>query len=290
MSSYRSLRSKKTAAAKIHPIVTLPVNKKGELLKKKNKRKFQHYIDLVIVFTQKEMKVRYKNSIFGYLWSIGHPLAFALVFFVAFKVVMRIQMEDYVLFLIAGLFPWQWLVNSINASPMIFLGNSSIIKKVNFPRNVIPFSLVFHDMIHFILSIPVIILFMFIYDKTPSLSWIYGIPILLLIQSLLMYGISLMISSINLFFRDLERLTVILTTFLFYFTPIIYPETMIPEKYKILINLNPLAPLMISWRNLFLKGTLDSTSIIISAGYAVFAFSLGYLIYKKLSWKFAEVL
>ncbi len=252
--------------------------------------RIQRYIDLIIVLTQKEMKVRYKSSFFGYLWSIGHPLAFAFVFFIAFKIVMKIQMENYALFLIAGLFPWQWFANSINASPMFFLGNASLIKKVNFPRNIIPFTIVLQDMIHFILSIPVILLFTFIYHKSPSLSWLYGIPLLLSVQFLMTFGVSLMISSVNLFFRDLERLTSIFVTLLFYFTPIIYPETMIPEKYKSFINLNPLSPLMISWRNLFLNGTLEPVSLTVVFAYSIFAFMLGYMVYRKLSWKFAEVL
>ncbi len=252
--------------------------------------RIQRYIDLIIVLTQKEMKVRYKSSFFGYLWSIGHPLAFAFVFFIAFKIVMKIQMENYALFLIAGLFPWQWFANSINASPMVILGNASLIKKVNFPRNIIPFTIVLQDMIHFILSIPVILLFTFIYHKSPSLSWLYGIPLLLSAQFLMTFGVSLMISSVNLFFRDLERLTSIFVTLLFYFTPVIYPETMIPEKYKSFINLNPLSPLMISWRNLFLNGTLEPVSLTVVFAYSIFAFMLGYMVYRKLSWKFAEVL
>lgn len=252
--------------------------------------RMQHFIDLIIVLTRKEMKVRYKSSFFGYLWSIGHPLAFAFVFFIAFKIVMKIQKEDYALFLIAGLFPWQWFANSVNASPMVFLGNASIIKKVNFPRSTLPFATVLQDTIHFVLAIPVIVLFLFIYHKSPSFSWLYGIPALLAIQFIMAYGISLMVSSINLFFRDLERLITIFTTILFYFTLIIYPETMIPEGYKHLINLNPLAPLMISWRNLFLNGALELTSLVVSLTYSIFAFLLGYIVYKKLSWRFAEIL
>jgi lipopolysaccharide transport system permease protein len=252
--------------------------------------KIQHYFDLIMVLTQKEIKVRYKSSVLGYLWSIGHPLAFAFVFFIAFKVVMKIQMEDYALFLIAGLFPWQWFANSVNVSPTIFLGNASIIKKVNFPRNIIPLTAVLQDMIHFVLSIPVIVLFLFLYHKSPSLTWLYGVPLLLSIQLLMTYGVSLMISSVNLFFRDLERLTVICTTLLFYFTPIIYPLSMIPEKYKQLINLNPIAPLMVNWRNLFLNGILDPASLIVSLAYSIFTFIIGYFVYRKLSWKFAEVL
>jgi lipopolysaccharide transport system permease protein len=254
-------------------------------------RSFQHYLDLITVLTQKEIKVRYKSSFFGYLWSIGHPLAFAFVFFLAFKIVMKIQMENYVLFLIAGLFPWQWFSNSVNASPTVFLGNASIIKKVNFPRNTLPFVTVLQDMIHFILSIPVIVLFLLLYQKSPSLSWIYGIPLLLGIQFFLTYGVSLLVSSINLFFRDLERLTGIFVMLLFYFTPVIYPEAMIPEKYKhFLINLNPLSSLMINWRNLFLNGTLEPSSLMISFVYSAVAFMIGYSVYRKLSFKFAEAL
>lgn len=253
-------------------------------------KNFEYYKDLIFVLTQKEIKIKYKSSIFGYLWSIGHPLAFAFVFFIAFKVVMKIQMEGYALFLIAGLFPWQWFANSVNFSPAIFLSNSPIIKKINFPRHILPLVTVFQDMIHFILSIPVIILFLFIYHKSPSLSWLYGIPILLIIQLLMIYGISLAVSSINLFFRDLERLTSIFTSMLFYFTPVIYPETMIPERFRHLVNLNPLAPLMTSWRNLFLTGTFDTSGLMISFVYSIAAFVIGYLVYRKLSWKFAEVI
>ncbi len=249
-----------------------------------------NYKDLIIVLTQKELKVRYKNNVLGYLWSIANPLAFAFVFFVAFKVVMRIQMEDYTLFLIAGLFPWQWFSNSVTSSPGIFTGNASIIKKIRFPRNIIPLSIVLQDMIHFILSIPVIIVFLFIYKKTPSLTWLYGIPILLFLQLLLTYGASLIISSTNLFLKDIEKLTFIFTTFVFYFTPIIYPETMIPDKYKPFININPIAPLMISWRNLFLSGSLELSHLMVCLVYSIIIFMSGYIIYRRLSWRFAEVL
>ncbi len=249
-----------------------------------------HYIDLILVIIQKDMKVKYKSSFLGYLWSVGHPLAFAFVFFIAFKVVMKIQMKDYALFLITGLFPWQWFANSINSAPLVFLSNASIIKKVNFSRQVLPLSAVLLDMIHFILAIPVIVLFMFIYGHSISAAWIYGIPLLLVAQFLLTYGLALIISSVNLFFRDLERIITICTTLLFYFTPVIYSEAMIPERFRYLVNLNPLAPLMVSWRNLFLSGDFDIRSLLVSLVYGTFFIGLGLMLYNKLSCKFAEVL
>lgn len=253
-------------------------------------RNLQHFIDLVYLLTLKEMKVRYKSSFFGYLWSIAQPLSFALVYFVAFKIVMRIQMENYTIFLLAGLFPWQWMGNTFSSSPGIFIGNSSIIKKVNFARNSLIISAVLQEMLHFLVAIPVLVFFMFLYDKAPSLSWLYGVPFLLVVQFSFSYGLSLAISSLNLFFRDLERLAGIFITLSFYMTPIIYPETMLPEKYQSLLYLNPFAPLMISWRRLFLDGVLDFNFISLSVVYGSLSLFIGTRIYKRISWKFAEVL
>ncbi len=252
--------------------------------------RIHHFIDIILVFIEKDLKVRYKSTFFGYLWSVGHPLVFAMVFYVAFKIVIRIDVESYVLFLISGLFPWQWFSNSVNAAPTIYLANWTIIKKINFPRELLVFAVVLQDMVHYILSIPVIILFLFVYHKTPTLSWLYGVPSLLLIQFFMTYGIALFISSVNLFFRDLERLTSISLTLLFYVTPIIYPETMIPGKIKHLMVLNPVAHLMVGWRNLLMNGNIEPLSLLISLGYSLAVFWIGYFTYRRLSWRFAEVL
>lgn len=251
---------------------------------------FSHYWDLVVVLTKKEIKVRYKNNVLGYLWSIANPLAFALVFYLAFKLVMKVQVENYALFLIAGLFPWQWFSNSVGVSPTIFLGNGSMIKKVNFPKGAVVLAIVLQDMIHFFLSLPVVVLFLFIYGSSPSWSWIYGVPLLILIQTLLTFGVALTLASINLFFRDMEKLTSICLMMLFYLTPVLYAKEMIPQEYQHLIIYNPLAPLMISWRSLLLDGQLDATYVIVSLMYALVAFGVGYWVYGKLTWRFAEVL
>ena len=100
--------------------------------------------------------------------------------------------------------------------------------------------------------------------KHRTYHWLYGIPVLLMIQFAMVYGICLLISSVNLFFRDLERLTTIGLTLLFYFTPVIYPETMIPDRFKVLLGLNPFAHLIINWRNLYIHGTIEPLFVGIS--------------------------
>jgi len=253
-------------------------------------RKLRYIFDLIVLLTIKEIKVRYKNSFLGYLWSIAMPLCYAFVFYIAFKVVMKIRMENYSLFLICGLFPWQWFSNSICASSTVLLSNSSIIKKVNFPRSSVCIAMVLNDGIHFLLSIPVIMLFLFLYHKTPSFMWIIGIPVLFTVQFMFTFGLSLIISSINIFFRDLERLVIVFITLLFYFTPIIYEETMIPKRYRHFINFNPAAPFMVAWRHLFLNGTINCNYLLFSFLYGMFFLLLGLWIFKTLSPRFAEVL
>jgi lipopolysaccharide transport system permease protein len=250
----------------------------------------KYYKDLVVVLTQKELKVRYKRSFFGYLWSIANPLALAFVFFVAFKIFMKIQIENYTLFLISGLFPWQWFSNSVNTSAMVFVTNSSLIKKVNFRREVLVVAAVLNDMLHFALSIPVIGVFIFFYGLRPSWTWIIGIPLLLIIQFIITFGFSIAVSAVNLFFRDIERIVFILTTLLFYVTPIIYSEDMVPTDYKTLILLNPLSILMLSWRNLFMHGALDLKDTALAFAYSFIVAAIGYYIFRKLRWRFAEVL
>jgi lipopolysaccharide transport system permease protein len=252
-------------------------------------REREYLKDLLVVLTQKEVKLRYKNSWLGYLWSVANPLAFAALYFVAFSVYMRVDIPRYPLFLIAGLFPWQWIANATSAAPNLFLTNTSLIKKIRFPRNALVGAAVLNDGIHFLCSIPVLVGFLLVYGSHPSWSWLIGIPILALGQLLLVYGLAVTIASLNLFFRDLERLTTLVVTFLFFLTPIVYSESMVPEKYRALLYLNPAAPLILSWRELFLSGRLDWSVIALGYLYAAGVFVVGSLIYTKLSWKFAEV-
>ena len=252
-------------------------------------RTLTYYRDLIGVLVAKEFKVRYKSTVLGYLWSILHPLAFAMVYFLVFKKFMDIPTEDYALFLITGLFPWQWFQNSLNASNASFVGNASLIKKVNFSRAFLVLAGVLNDVIHFLISIPVIVGFMLYYHETPSVNWLWGIPLLVAIQLLLTYGVALFLATCNLFFRDLERLTIILTTLWFFATPIIYPVEMIPDGYRWLLYANPMAGLTVCWRSLFREGFIPMNLCGSAFALAVVAYLLGAGVYRALKWRFAEV-
>jgi lipopolysaccharide transport system permease protein len=249
----------------------------------------EHLKDLVVVLTQKEIKLRYKNSWLGYFWSVANPLAFGMIYFIAFSTFMRIDVPNYSLFLIAGLFPWQWLSNSIGAAPGLFVGNATLLKKVRFPLTALVAPTILNDGVHFLISIPVITAFMLWHGFAPSWTWLTGIPLLAVAQFLTAYGAALAVASLNVFFRDLERLTGLLLTFLFFLTPIVYSETMMPSQYHGLLHVNPVAPLILGWRRLLLTGSLEWSTVAMAYVYAMLIVAVGTAIYRKLSWKFAEV-
>ena len=171
------------------------------------------------------------------------------------------------------------------------MGNASLIKKVKFPRIALPLAVVGNNLVHFLLSIPVLILVLIAHKIYPfSFKWIIGVILLSFLISLMIIGFSLIISSLNLFFRDLEHITMILTNLVFYCTPIIYPESMILQKFRIFIFLNPLSPIIISWQKLFMKDTFSAEMILVGSIWVVTIFLLGFIVYKNLEPKFAEMI
>lgn len=249
-----------------------------------------NYKDLLIELVRKEIKIRYKNSYLGYVWSIANPLMLAMVFYFVFQVITRMEMENYALFLVTGLFIWQWVANTIQTSTMLFVGNAPLIKKVNFPRNFLAIALVFSEGFNFFFSIPVIVGFMIYYTIPIPLSWLIGIPVMFAITAIFIYGMSLLIGTLNLFFRDLERIVMVFMMFMFYATPILYPVSMIPKEYSYILYVNPFTPFVISWREMLLNGVYQTDFILISILYALITFVLGTYVYTKLKYKFAELI
>ena len=253
-------------------------------------RMFRYYYDLTVILVAKEIKLRYKNTFLGFFWSLLNPLILALIFHIAFKRIMRIDIENYTLFLLSGLFPWQWLSTTVSTSPTIFIDNASLLKKVKFPRWILPLSSVGNNLFHFIFTIPVYMAFLLIEGKSPNWLWLPILPLLIIIQFIFISGISFFTASLNVFFRDLLYITHMAMTILFYLTPIIYSEAMIPKDYQLAMYANPISPLIISWRDLLLNNIVRPQYILMSLGYACLIFAIGFALYKRLEWKFAETL
>ena len=251
--------------------------------------KFSRYYEIVVTLFQQELTVRYKKSILGYLWSIANPLAYAILFYFIFDSVVKLDVENYALFLITGLFPWQAISNVLTSSHDTYIENRNIIKKVSFPNYLINVSKVLQNSFHFVVSLPVIFVFAIIYNEF-SIWYLVHLPILIVLHFMLCLSLNIICSSINVFFRDFERLIQIGIIFLFYLTPIVYTLDMVPSKYQIFAKLNPVAGIVISFRRVFLDQELNHEFFYLSIGWIFILCYLAFRIYKKLSWRFPESL
>lgn len=248
------------------------------------------YIDTVIVLLHKEMKVRYKNSFLGYLWSVLNPLIYALTLSFVFAGIMKVKIDNFFPFIMSVIFAWQWIANSINTSPNIFISNAGIIKKVNFPKTALVIAVILQDMVHFILSVPVVILFLLYSGLEIKIYTFVYLPMMMFSQFILIFGAALIFSSINVFFRDIERIVMFLTNFLFYVSSVLFPVDVIPEKYKSFFELNPLVHIMENWRNVMTKGTIIWEYYAQSLVMGVIISVVGLYVYNKLKYRFPEVL
>lgn len=252
--------------------------------------KVQRKIDLLCLLTQKEFALKYKRTTLGILWSLLNPVFSAIVFFVAFKIFMRFQMENYTFFLLSALFPWSWFSSSVIISARSLVDNVTLIKKVVFPRQYLVTAVILAQLVHLLFAIPILFALSFLSAQGAAATWLIGIPLFIGVQLVFTLGVSLIISICNTYFRDIEYLVGVALNLLFWMTPIIYPTHSIPERYRSLFLLNPLTSLMAAWRELFLKNRIQWDMVGIALGMAVCFLYLGLSLFQKLEKRLDEVL
>jgi lipopolysaccharide transport system permease protein len=200
-----------------------------------------------------------------------------------------VNIEHYTLFILTALFPWQWLSNSLNSASLLFISNAALIKKLPFPTYALCTAVVLTDMIHFLVTIPVVaVVKLLTMGKWPELTWIVGVPLLLGLQAATMLGAVMVIATWNAMLRDLEQMIRVLLLLLFYVTPILFPVSMVPDSLQWLLLVNPVASLMIAWRALLVEGVL-SPYLLVAGAYAAVSVLIAVPVYRRMHWKLAEV-
>ncbi|MGH7244136.1 MAG: ABC transporter permease [Phycisphaerales bacterium] len=252
-------------------------------------RSIEYRWDLVTALLAKELRARYKRTFLGYAWSLLNPLAMACVFFVLVSRVFEVKLDKYPLLLVAGLFPWQWVANSISTSTNIFVGNASLIRRTSFPRGLLVVSASMNDLIHYLASVPVIVALMAWYGLYPEVRWLWLFPLLIVTQGAVVMGIAFIVATCNVFVRDLERIMSIAISLWFYVTPIIYTNDMLSMQGQKLLLLNPVAGVMIGWRSLYMGGPVNLIALASSMVWGALLLPAGYALFKRLHWRFAEL-
>jgi len=250
------------------------------------------YRDLFIIWTLREIKIRYKQSILGGAWAILQPLSLMLIFTVVFSFFVQIPTDGipYPLFAYAGLLPWSFLMTGINFGVPSLVNNMSLLTKIYFPREVLPVAAVCGTVVDFMIGFIFYLILLTIYGSHISIMYLW-VPIILLAEIILVIGLVLMFSAMNVFFRDIRFIVPLFVQLWFYASPVIYPMSIVPEWLQPFYALNPMVGILDSFRRVMLLNQAPSIPLL------SYSFLLGlvisviaYIYFKRVEWKFADAI
>ena len=248
------------------------------------------YREFLKTSIKKDFRGKYKKSFLGVLWSFLNPLFQFLVYALVFPFILKSGIDNYTMFLIVALMPWTFFNSTVIQSAASIVTNGGIIKKVYFPRAILPISTTTSNLFNFLITGLIVIVALFISGIGIGPS-IFLLPIIIIMQYILQLGISFILSSITVYIRDVEYLMNVFMMLMFYMSPIVYSPDMIPDKFLPLFKLNPMFHIISYYREiLYYKQIPDLLSVITMFIVCVIVLILGYLIFKKLEKRFAEEL
>lgn len=252
---------------------------------------FNHYVQLLEVFTIREIKSRYKASILGPVWIVIYPLLTAFILNIVFGYFIRVDTGDipYFLFLLSGLVVWNFFQQGLIVAKDALIWNRDLITKSAFPKSTLPLSYVLSKIPDHVVYLFILLLFLLFEGIKIEVN---SVLIFILIIPLFLFsaGISLLIALTNAIFRDFGRLVEFLLLILFYITPIVYPETMVPEKFKFILFLNPLSLLIIFSRSLLFNHEVRLDLLLYAFSISMTIFIFGFHLFKAYEKKIADLI
>ncbi|MEW6421923.1 MAG: ABC transporter permease [Deinococcota bacterium] len=246
--------------------------------------------DLLRELVGRELKLRYKRSALGIAWSLLVPLAQLLVFVFLSHSVLRLNISHYPVFVFVGLLSWNWFQSSLLLATGAVTDNRMLIRRPGFPAAILPAVTVITGLIHYLLALPVLLVFAAVsgVSLTPALL---AFPLIVTLQFLLTLGLTYLLASLHVAFRDLQHLLGILLMLLFYLTPVFYSPNNVPTQYHALFHANPVAVLLEALRRVLLDGQWPEWRPLLGVGVLALALlALGYAVFSRTSERFVEEL
>ena len=198
-------------------------------------------LPLIYGLTERHVASRYRGSVLGFLWSLINPLMLMGIYTLVFKYYIKFDsIPYYSVFMLTGLLPWIWITSSISEGATSITSSGHLVTKAMFPAQVLPLVVVLGSLVHFLLSILVLIVFSLCLGKAFTLSSIF-LPIIVFFQFIFLYGISLVVSALNVRFRDIQHIIPNIFSLLFFLCPIVYTVNSVPERFRWTLTVNPFA-------------------------------------------------
>jgi len=252
------------------------------------------YRGLISSLVARELKARYRGSVFGFFWSFINPLLLLLIYSFVFTTIIpndEPKTRPYALFMFCGILPWTWFASSLSDAAGSLIAGGNLIKKVLFPAEVLPIVSVLANMVHFFLGLVILIVFLVIYRHPPDAWDLFWFPVAVLVQLVFTCALGLLLAALSVHFRDVRDILANLLTLWFFATPIIYPyfQTNV-QKYRPLFNANPFTHLAISYQEiLFFYGPIGHWRWLLALGAASIPLFLAcYWVFDRWRDSFAE--
>jgi lipopolysaccharide transport system permease protein len=262
-------------------------------------RELWNYRELIHNLVVRDLKVRYKSSVLGVVWSWLNPLLMMVVYTVFFTIFLgNNNIPRYHVLLLCGLLPWNFFNDAVLQSTGSIVNNAHLIKKVYFPREVLPISIVLSSMVNFLIALPMFFILALV-SGSPLTRWVLLLPITILIQVVFTVGLTLFLATINVFYRDTQIILGVVMLAWFFLTPVFYPIEKVPQAASLLgitfdarlwlRRLNPMASIIASYRDLLYRGAPTGLDFLLrTAVTALLVLVVGYLVFLRYSPRFGE--
>jgi lipopolysaccharide transport system permease protein len=256
-----------------------------------NLKELWAYRELLWVLTARDVKVRYKQTVLGFAWAIIQPVMLMIVFSIFFGRLAGMPSDGYPypIFVYAALLPWTFFANAVTGSAGSLIGSTHLVSKVYFPRLIIPLSSVGAGLVDFAISTGVLLLLMIWYGVGWSLN-LLAAPLLVAGVVFTALGVGTFLSALTVSYRDFRYVIPFMVQFWMFATPVVYPASLVPEAWRWLLYLNPMAGLIEGFRSAFLDRPFDVPALALSLTVAIALFLVGVAYFEKAERRFADII
>ena len=249
------------------------------------------YRSLLKGLVLKDLKLKYRGSVFGFLWSLVNPLLMIVVYTLAFTFILGIRSEMFVFYLMLGQLAWSFFASSIMMSTASIVDNGGLLRTVVFPRAILPIATVLFNLAQYLLTIAIFLPLMFAWYRIPLAEPMLLFPVVLALHVAFTIGIALILATATVFFRDVRHLVEVALAVLFWLTPIVYELERVPETLRLSILLSPMSPFVVAYQKLFFfRVWPEPTLWLVAVTYAVGAFVVGVALVLAFEDRFTEQL
>jgi lipopolysaccharide transport system permease protein len=248
--------------------------------------------DLIWAWTVRTLRGRYQQSALGWLWAIVQPVATVAIFALVFTRILPVETGGvaYILFSYAAVVPWTLLSTSLTDMATSLVQNMNLVGKIYFPREALPIAALLARFADFGISFVLLAILLVIYQIPISLIGLSFLPLILLIQLALLLGLGIGSAALNVFYRDVDPLLRLVIQVWFYASPILYPVSLVPEQWRWVYFLNPMAGIIAAYRDVLIYNTLPGDYLLPSALISFAILALGYWYFKRVEFQFADII